>query len=231
MRGAFLAKIRGYYHLFVGERRLRFGKLGRTGVEGGADDTFVAVSSRPDSGYENPRYLAFPDAGQTTLFHDSGGQLWATWSCTDTRGVFRLKPGAFRVELVDATRPVWPIGFDFDKPDPPVKYQPQGFMLRPDTAHIYENGVGGLQPVPMDPVPGQRAAFPWIRDTSITRGGDGAYYMTGTTGNLDAIHLWRSPDLKHFSYVKPIFQFDNSNQDLWYTAPRENCSGRRKSTI
>jgi len=120
------------------------------------------------------------------------------------------------VELVDATKPVWPIGFDFDKPDLPVRYQPQGVMLRPDTAHVYESRTGGLQPVPMDPVPGQRASFPWIRDTSITRGGDGNYYMTGTSGNLDAIHLWRSTDLKHFTYLEPAFRFDSGDPALWY---------------
>ncbi len=215
MRGAFLTKIRGYYHLFVGERRLRHRNLGRTGLEGGTDDVFVAVSSKPDSGYGTTRYLAFPDAGQTTLFHDAAGQLWATWSCTDTRGVFRLKPGAFRVELVEATKPIWPIGFDFKKPDPPVRYRPQGFMVRPGTEHIYESGTGKLQAVPMDAVPGQSAPFPWIRDTSITRGGDGNYYMTGTSGNLNAIHLWRSPDLKRFTYLKPAFQFD-ADPALWY---------------
>lgn len=216
MRGAFLAKIGGYYHLFVGERRLRHGSLGRTGLEGGADDTFVAVSSRPGGGYGQSRYLAFPHAGQTTLFRDPRGQLWATWSCTDTRGIFRLKPGAFQVEQVDATRPMWPIGFNFEKPDPPVKYRPQEFLLRPGAAHIYEGGVGLLRPIPMDPVPEQRAPFPWIRDTSIVRGGDGMYYMTGTSGNLDAIHLWRSPDLKRFTYLQPAFRFDASDPDLWY---------------
>lgn len=216
MRGAFLTKIRGYYHLFVGERRLRHRDLGRTGLPGGTDDVFVAVSKRPDSGYGRSRYLALPNAGQTTIFRNSGGQLWATWSCTDTRGVFRLKPGAFKLELVDASRPVWPIGFDFDKPDPPVKYSPQGFLIRPDTAHIYEAGAGQLKPIPMDPVPGQRAPFPWIRDTSIERGGDGYYYMTGTSGNLDAIHLWRSPDLRHFSYWRPAYQLDSTNPDVWF---------------
>jgi hypothetical protein len=56
--------------LFIGERRLRHRNLGRTGLEGGADDTFVSVSSHPDSGYAKVRYLAFPNAGQTTLFHE-----------------------------------------------------------------------------------------------------------------------------------------------------------------
>ena len=40
--------------------------------------------------------------------------------------------------------------------------------------------------------------------------------MMGTSGNLDAIHLWRSADLKHFHYLKPAFQFDRSRKDLWY---------------
>ncbi len=215
MRGAFLAKIRGYYHLFVGERRLRFRDLGRTGLPGGTDDVFVAVSTKPDSGYQATRYLALPHAGQTTIFPDEQGALWATWSCTDTRGVFRFRPAAFRLDIVDASKSLWPIGFDFDRPDPPVRYRPQGFLIRPDPAHIYEAGTGALHAVPMDPVPGQRVPFPWIRDTSITRGGDGAYYMTGTSGSLDSIHLWRSPDLKHFTYLKPVFQFENDPK-LWY---------------
>ncbi len=216
MRGAFLAKIRGYYHLFVGERRLRHRDLGRTGLPGGTDDVFVAVSKRPDSGYGKSRYLALPHAGQTTVFRGKDGEWWATWSCTDTRGVFRLKPGVFRLELVDASKAIWPIGFDFEKPDAPVKYMPQGFLVRPETGHIFEGGAGRLKAVPMDPVPGQRAAFPWIRDTAIARGGDGYYYMTGTAGNLDAIHLWRSPDLKHFSYWKLAYQLDSTNPDAWY---------------
>jgi beta-xylosidase len=216
MRGAFLTRIGGYYHLFVGERRLRHGDLGRTGLPGGTDDTFVAVSSRPDSGFGKKRYLAFPHAGQTTLFRDPDGKVWATYSCTDTRGIFRLKPGAFPVAQIDATKPVWPIGFDFDRPDPPVRYTPPGILLRPSDNHVYEGGIGLRKPVPMDPVPGQRAPFPWIRDTSITRGHDGAFYMTGTSGNMDAIHLWRSTDLKRFAYLQPAFRMDSTNSALWY---------------
>ena len=102
MHGAYLARIDGYYHLFVAERRLSHEDLGRTGLPGGTDDTFVAVSSHPDRDYGKNRYLAFPYAGQTTLFRDAKNALWATYSCTDTRGVFRLRPGAFRVEQVPA---------------------------------------------------------------------------------------------------------------------------------
>lgn len=216
MHGAFLAKVGGFYHLFVAERRLRHGDLGRTGLPGGTDDTFVAVSTRPTSGYDTKRYLAFPHAGQTTLFRDAQAGLYATFSCTDTRGAFRLQPGAFAVERVEASAPVWPIGFDFEKPDPPVKYSPPGFLLRPSSGHVYESGIGASRPAQMDSVPGQRAPFPWIRDTSITRGHDGNLYMTGTSGNMDAIHLWRSGDGSRFEYVKAVYRLDGSDAGLWY---------------
>ena len=48
------------------------------------------------------------------------------------------------------------------------------------------------------------------------RGADGMYYMTGTSGNMDAIHLWRSPDLKRFEYWKPAYTLDESKPELWY---------------
>jgi beta-xylosidase len=70
----------------------------------------------------------------------------------------------------------------------------------------------------MDPVPGQRAPFAWIRDTSVMRGGDGAYYMTGTSGSMDAIHIWRSPDLKRFTYMKAGYSLNSSDSSAWYNA-------------
>ena len=217
MRGAFLSKINGYYHFFVSERRLRFGDIGRTGLIGGTDDVFVAVSSKPDEGYdESYRYKAFPSAGQTTLFRDKENKLWATFSCTDTRGIFRFKPGAFPVEIVDATRTVWRTGFaEFDEP---VLYVPHQMMLRPSRDFIYENGVGLARSVPFDKVPDQRHPDPWIRDTNITLGGDGYYYMTGTSGNMDAVHIWRSADMKKFDYFIEAFRFETpeQNPDIWY---------------
>lgn len=217
MRGAFMYKINGYYHLFIGERRLKFNDLGRSGLPGGTDDVFVAVSSKPDEGYEKSyRYLAFPSCGQTTLFRSKDGNLYATYSCTDIRGIFRFKPGAFPVEIVDASIPVWPTGFS--GLDQPVSYAPQKIMLRPDRHFIYENGVGLARPVPFDRVPGQERDFTWIRDTNITRGGDGCYYMTGTSGNMDAIHLWKSTDMKEFKYHCEAFRFKTQEAypGAWY---------------
>ncbi len=45
-----------------------------------------------------------------------------------------------------------------------------------------------------------------LRDTTICLGGDGNYYMTGSTGDniwdrVDGVELWRSPDLQHWDYL------------------------------
>ena len=222
MRGAFLTKINGYYHLFVGERRLKFGDLGRTGLPNGTDDVFVSVSSKPDEGYEESyRYLAFPSTGQTTLFRDRENKLWATFSSSDTRGIFRFKPGAFPVEVVDASQPIWATGFA--EQDQPVLYAPHHILLRPSREYIYENGVGLARSVPFDKVPNQKRPESWIRDTNITLGGDGCYYMTGTSGNMDAVHLWKSTDLKKFDYFGEAFRFKTPQQDpdVWYNKKPE----------
>ena len=212
LRGAFLTKLQGKYHLFVTGRLFRNG-LGRTGLPEGVDDVLVAASEKPDSGY-SPFYVAFPNAGQTTLFRDAAGTLWATYSGNDERAMLRGQPGAFRVELVPATEACWTIGFaGSEKGD----RFPFGLMLRPDTAFIYERGMGSARTVPLDKVPGQRAAVPWIRDTFILLGHDGIYYLTGTSGNMDGINLWRSPDLKHFEFVKQVWT-PSADPKAWYNS-------------
>jgi len=45
-----------------------------------------------------------------------------------------------------------------------------------------------------------------LRDTTICLGGDGNYYMTGSTGDniwdrVDGVELWRSQDLQHWDYL------------------------------
>jgi beta-xylosidase len=52
-----------------------------------------------------------------------------------------------------------------------------------------------------------------VRDTILCRGGDGNYYMTGSTGeNIWAynrgIELWKSPDLVKWSYVGLVWDLD-----------------------
>jgi beta-xylosidase len=53
-----------------------------------------------------------------------------------------------------------------------------------------------------------------VRDTVITLGGDGNYYMTGSTGeNIwafnDGVELWRSPDLKQWTYLGLVWSLDH----------------------
>jgi beta-xylosidase len=210
LRGAHLAKIDGKYHLFVTGKLKRNG-LGRTGLADGVDDVLVAASEKPDEGYSD-FYVAFPNAGQTTLFTDPGGALWATWSCNDERGILRGVPAAFKVERVLARDPAWPIGFG--PTETPTRF-PFNLMLRPETRWIYERGMGFARPIPLDKVPGQRSKEPWIRDTFIMVGHDGNYYLTGTAGNMDGIHLWRSRDLKHFEYVDMVWTADK-DPERWY---------------
>ena len=101
-------------------------------------------------------------------------------------------------------------------------------MLRPSRDFIYENGVGLSRSVPFDKIPGpsrpqEWRSHAWIRDTNITLGGDDNYYMTGTTGNMDAIHLWKSADLKNFDYFGEAFRFKTPQQepDAWYNKKPE----------
>jgi hypothetical protein len=210
LHGAFLARISGKYHLFITGQLFRNG-LGRTGLADGVNDVLVAAADKPDGSYSD-FYVAFPNAGQTVLFRDAGGVLWATYSGQDERAILRGRPGAFKVETIAAAEPAWTIGFaGAEKGD----RFPFSLMLRPDTAFIYERGMGSARGVPLDKVPGQRAAVPWIRDTFIMLGHDGNYYLTGTAGNMDGIQLWRSPDLRHFEYVKQVWT-PASDPARWY---------------
>ncbi|MCX7048238.1 MAG: family 43 glycosylhydrolase [Candidatus Sumerlaeota bacterium] len=211
-RGAFLAKINGKYCLFTADTQTRQG-FGRMGLTNGPDDAFVAFSDTVDSGYSE-RCLAFPHAGHTALFRDAQGAWWGAYSGNDERAMFSRKPGAFKVDVMTDVAPRWPIGFK--GVEKPARVAPCGFMLRPDTGFIYERGlVARLKPIPMDKVPGQNQDISWIRDTCIIFGHDGNYYMTGTSGNMDAIHLWRSPDLKKWEYMTKAFAF-SPDADRWY---------------
>ncbi len=53
-----------------------------------------------------------------------------------------------------------------------------------------------------------------IRDVAITLGGDGFFYLTGSTGDdiwdfNDGIELWKSPDLKNWEYLGLVWSFEN----------------------
>jgi xylan 1,4-beta-xylosidase len=63
-----------------------------------------------------------------------------------------------------------------------------------------------------------------IRDTVICLGGDGNYYMTGSTGDdiwafNDGVELWRSPDLKTWEYLGLVW--DVRKDGTWEKEPRD----------
>lgn len=52
-----------------------------------------------------------------------------------------------------------------------------------------------------------------VRDTIVCRGGDGHFYLTGSTGqNIwafnDGVELWKSPDLKRWEYVGLVWSIE-----------------------
>lgn len=63
-----------------------------------------------------------------------------------------------------------------------------------------------------------------VRDSRITRGGDGYYYMTGSSGHniwcyANGIELWRSEDMKDWEYVGLVWDIDKE-ADAWVKQPR-----------
>ena len=63
-----------------------------------------------------------------------------------------------------------------------------------------------------------------VRDTIVCLGGDGHYYMTGSTGDNiwafnDGVELWRSPDLKKWEYLGLVWSVekDGTWERRWRT--------------
>ena len=63
-----------------------------------------------------------------------------------------------------------------------------------------------------------------IRDTVVILGGDGNYYMTGSTGDdiwdfNDGVELWRSPDMQKWEYLGIVW--DIRRDGTWEKQPRD----------
>lgn len=56
-----------------------------------------------------------------------------------------------------------------------------------------------------------------LTDASLAVGPDGVYCLTGTSGNMDGINLWRSPDLRHFAFVKQVWT-PPADPASWYNS-------------
>ena len=67
-----------------------------------------------------------------------------------------------------------------------------------------------------------------VRDAVVTVGGDGNYYMTGSTGDniwawAEGIELWKSPDLKNWEYMGLVWDIDKEAEQWvkdWRQHPR-----------
>jgi beta-xylosidase len=111
-----------------------------------------------------------------------------------------------------------------------------GYPVTPESAHGgYRSGSSGLAYQGIHPYP--FPTLPWdnystgsavtsgilpaisplidvqVRDTIVCRGGDGNFYMTGSTGeNIWAynrgVELWSSPDLKKWHYLGLVWDMD-----------------------
>lgn len=197
--GAHLAKIGGQYCLFAADRITRNG-LGRLGLPGGTHDTFVASASHILGPYSR-RMLAFPHAGQVTLFRD-GERWWSSYSGGDARAVLRFRPAMFPVDV---------IARENDAP-----------LIRPASGIVFEAGpVARLLPGQLDQAPGAKAVS--VRDPFVARLPDGTYRLTGTA-SPDGVAMWASDDLKRWKLVGRVWQYPDdptawfnstTNRTLW----------------
>ena len=77
-----------------------------------------------------------------------------------------------------------------------------------------------------------------IRDTIVIVGGDGNYYLTGSSGNdiwdhNDGVELWRSPDLQTWTYLGLVWSFEkDATWQKGWRWHRKRCGpcGRRSCT-
>jgi len=74
---------------------------------------------------------------------------------------------------------------------------------------------------PVVPLPPIKPLFDYpVRDTSVCIGGDGQYYLTGTTGHPtwwktnEGVRVWKSPDLKKWELLGLVWKIDDGT---WQT--------------
>ncbi|WP_170162907.1 family 43 glycosylhydrolase [Marinimicrobium koreense] len=187
-RGIFIKKIDGKYYGFANEVSGR--------MKTATDDVYVAESENLLGPYSG-RYLAVPHAGQTTIFKDEYGQLYATYAApeADRYAALRTRPAIVPLEFSKRER------------------------LRPVSDVILEDSIVSEQ----EP----RLSSETLRDPSVTLGGDGYYYLVGTQNGYGYLYgdggitLFRSKDLEKWEDVATIWSWselgpgDFSRMQLW----------------
>lgn len=196
-RGAFLTHIDGVYVLFAADSPIQHG-LGRAGISGGADDTYVATALRLEGPW-SPRHLAFPHAGSASVFQDGKDQWWSTFNGTDRGAILKHRAAVFPVEIKSI--------------DPTPTYR-EGLMVRPKAGrHFASDPVYRVQPARIDVAPG--VAKDTFRDPFVVWSTDDQCYYLTCTHILRGIGLWRSEDLKSWKFVKEVFRLDDYPADHW----------------
>jgi beta-xylosidase len=152
-------------------------------------DNFVAVSSHLRGPFSR-RYLALPHGGEATYFKDKQGQ----W-----HGVFA---GHDRYALHVDRCAIVPMQFGPDR------------HVRAADGYIFENSPVGRS----TPLRWQEGVGNFIRDTQISQGHDGYYYLTGTTkasSEHQGIELWRSRTMDDFEYLGIVWRPESGEKHAY----------------
>lgn len=104
----------------------------------------------------------------------------------------------------------------------------KGLNPKPSYKLSFEGKAKGLA-IDSGLVPPIRPAIElYLRDGMVTLGGDGYYYLTGSSGDniwayTKGVELWKSPDLKSWKYLGLVWDIDRDAEDWvkhWRQHPR-----------
>jgi beta-xylosidase len=126
-------------------------------------------------------------------------------------------PGTNRPIAASATTTNTPMGGDIVQAPPPrqkgLGISGPGAIHGPQWFRYNEQVTGSA--VKAGLIPNLKPLIPdmQIRDTIVILGGDGNYYLTGSSGadiwdHNDGVEIWRSPDLKKWDYVGLVWSFE-----------------------
>jgi len=179
------------------------------------DDSFYAVASKLVGPYSAPRLL-IPGSGPVVLCDTGDKGLMASCSIGDEPV---LVPLQFEGGVLAAlAQPKLPAAARASKAGKLAMFD---YAAAKPTGKWFEKNArtGGSRLTPLQDIP--------LADTSIVRGGDGAWYMTGTVAsrkksevrsqksetadfeNNDGIHLWRSADMSTWEYAGKVWDIEN----------------------